>query len=214
MSDKKIIAVTGATGAQGGGLVRAILADDSGEFAVRAITRHTESDKAEALAASGAEMVAADLDDVASLERAFEGAHGVFCLTNFWEHFSPEKEAQQVANLAQAANSAGVGHAIWSTLEDTRNWVPLDDDRMPTLMDNYKVPHSPGISGPLAGSGGAAPLERTHAAPHRQPAREDSPHLEGRCRSRPELGPRLTARGPISGTTEHPIKPLSNSRHL
>ena len=141
MSDKKIIAVTGATGAQGGGLARAILADDSGEFAVRAITRNTESDKAEALAAAGAEMVTADLDDVASLERAFEGAHGVFCLTNFWEHFSPEKEAQQVVNLAQAANNAGVEHAIWSTLEDTRNWVPLDDDRMPTLMDNYKVPH-------------------------------------------------------------------------
>ncbi len=141
MSDKKIIAVTGATGAQGGGLARAILADDSGEFAVRAITRNTESDKAEALAASGAEMVAADLDDVASLERAFEGAHGVFCLTNFWEHFSPEKEAQQAANLAQASKQAGVGHAIWSTLEDTRNWVPLDDDRMPTLMGTYKVPH-------------------------------------------------------------------------
>lgn len=141
MSDKKIIAVTGATGAQGGGLARAILADDSGEFAARAITRNVESDKAAALADAGAEVVAADLDDVASLERAFEGAHGVFCLTNFWEHFSPEKEAQQVANLAQAANNAGVEHAIWSTLEDTRNWVPLDDDRMPTLMDNYKVPH-------------------------------------------------------------------------
>ncbi len=141
MSDKKIIAVTGATGAQGGGLARAILADDSGEFAARAITRNVESDKAVALADAGAEVVAADLDDVASLERAFEGAHGVFCLTNFWEHFSPEKEAQQVANLAQAANNAGVEHAIWSTLEDTRNWVPLDDDRMPTLMDNYKVPH-------------------------------------------------------------------------
>ncbi len=141
MSDKKIIAVTGATGAQGGGLARAILADDTGEFAARAITRNVESDKAAALADAGAEVVAADLDDVASLERAFEGAHGVFCLTNFWEHFSPEKEAQQVANLAQAANNAGVEHAIWSTLEDTRNWVPLDDDRMPTLMDNYKVPH-------------------------------------------------------------------------
>ncbi len=141
MSDTKIIAVTGATGAQGGGLARAILADDSGEFAVRAITRNIESDKARALAAAGAEVVAADLDDVASLERAFEGAWGAFCLTNFWEHFSPEKEAQQAANLAQAARQAGVRHAIWSTLEDTRNWVPLDDERMPTLMDNYKVPH-------------------------------------------------------------------------
>ncbi len=141
MSDKKIISVTGATGAQGGGLVRAILADDSDEYAARAITRNVESDKAKVLAAAGAEVVTADLDDVASLERAFEGAHGVFCLTNFWEHFSPEKETQQVANLAQAAKQAGVRHAIWSTLEDTRKWVPLDDDRMPTLMDSYKVPH-------------------------------------------------------------------------
>ena len=141
MSEKTIIAVTGATGAQGGGLVRAILADDSGEYTARAITRNVESDKASALAEAGADVTAADLDDVESLERAFEGAHGAFCLTNFWEHFSPEKEAQQAANLAQAAKNAGLRHAIWSTLEDTRDWVPLDDDRMPTLMDHYKVPH-------------------------------------------------------------------------
>lgn len=141
MSEKTIIAVTGATGAQGGGLVRAILADDSGEYTARAITRNVESDKASALAEAGADVTAADLDDVESLERAFEGAHGAFCLTNFWEHFSPEKEAQQAANLAQAAKNAGLRHAIWSTLEDTRDWVPLEDDRMPTLMDHYKVPH-------------------------------------------------------------------------
>src|SRR4030095_11228271 len=92
MADKKIIAVVGATGAQGGGLVRAILADRTGELAVRALTRNTGSDKARALAAAGAEVVSADLDDQASLERAFAGAYGVFALTNFWEHFSPEKE--------------------------------------------------------------------------------------------------------------------------
>jgi len=141
MSDKKIIAVIGATGAQGGGLVRAILDDPDGGFAVRAITRNAESDKAKALTEAGAEVAAADLDDVDSLRRAFEGAHGAFCLTNFWEHFSPEKELQQARNLAQAAKDAGVQHAVWSTLEDTRRWVPLDDDRMPTLMDSYKVPH-------------------------------------------------------------------------
>ena len=103
MSDRKIIAVIGATGAQGGGLVRAILADADGEFTARAVTRNVESDKARALAEAGAEVVAADLDDVDSLERAFAGAHGVFCVTNFWEHFSPEKELQQAKNLAQAA---------------------------------------------------------------------------------------------------------------
>jgi len=87
-------------------------------------------------------MVQADLDDVESLTTALAGCHGAFCVTNFWEHFSPEKETQQAANLAQAAKNAGVRHVIWSTMEDTRNWVPLDDDRMPTLMGNYKVPHS------------------------------------------------------------------------
>jgi uncharacterized protein YbjT (DUF2867 family) len=141
MSEKKIIAVVGATGAQGGGLVRAILSDPEGEFAARAITRNTESPKAQELAALGAEVVAADVDDVESLERAFDGAHGAFCVTFFWEHFSPEKEGQHVKNMAAAAKTAGVEHVIWSTLEDTRRWVPLEDDRMPTLMGSYKVPH-------------------------------------------------------------------------
>src|SRR5919112_353451 len=141
MPEKKIIAVTGATGAQGGGLVRAILADRSGAFAVRAITRNPESDKAQGLRAAGAEVVAADLDNAATLERAFQGAYGVFALTNFWEHFSPERELAQARNMAQAAKAAGVQHVIWSTLEDTRKWVPLEDDRMPTLMGKYKVPH-------------------------------------------------------------------------
>ena len=141
MADKKIIAVVGATGAQGGGLVRAILADRNGEFRVRALTRNPDSDKARALAAAGAELVRADPDDQPSLERAFAGAHGVFALTNFWEHFSPEKELAQAGNQARAAKAAGVHHVIWSTLEDTRRWVPLGDDRMPTLQGRYKVPH-------------------------------------------------------------------------
>ena len=97
-----------------------------------------------ALAAAGAEVVAADLDDLASLERAFKGAYGAFCLTNFWEHFSAEKEVAQAENLARAAKAAGVRHVIWSTLEDTRRWVPLADDRMPTLHGKYKVPHFDG----------------------------------------------------------------------
>ncbi|HET7426303.1 MAG TPA: NmrA/HSCARG family protein [Gemmatimonadales bacterium] len=138
---KKIIAVIGATGAQGGALVRAILADPAGGFATRAITRHTDSDKAKALAAAGAEVVSADLDDEASLTRAFKGAYGAFCLTNFWEHFSPEKEYAQAGNMARAAKAAKVQHVVWSTLEDTRKWVPLNDDRMPTLQGKYKVPH-------------------------------------------------------------------------
>jgi uncharacterized protein YbjT (DUF2867 family) len=141
MTGKKVIAVIGATGAQGGGLVRAILADRNGAFTPRAITRKAGSENALALASAGAEVVAADSDDRGSLERAFAGAQGAFCVTNFWEHFSPERELAQAANLARAAVAAGLAHVIWSTLEDTRQWVPLDDPRMPTLMGKYKVPH-------------------------------------------------------------------------
>jgi uncharacterized protein YbjT (DUF2867 family) len=141
MADRKIIAVVGATGAQGGGLARAILEEASGDFAVRALTRRVDSDPARALAAQGAQVVEADLDDEASVARAFEGAHGAFCVTNFWEHFSPEREGQQARNLAEAAHRSGLAHVVWSTLDDTRRRVPLDDDRMPTLMGRYKVPH-------------------------------------------------------------------------
>ena len=141
MADKKIIAVVGATGAQGGGLVRAILNDPSGGFAARVITRDVKSDQARELAHLGAELVAADIDDEASVRKAFEGAHGAYCVTFFWAHFSPEKEMAEVQNMAKAARAAGVQHVIWSTLEDTREWVPLSDNRMPTLMGKYKVPH-------------------------------------------------------------------------
>jgi uncharacterized protein YbjT (DUF2867 family) len=141
MSDKRVIAVVGATGAQGGGLARAILADPEGGFAVRALTRNPDSDNAKALAAAGAEVVHADLDDEASLTAAFQGAYGAYCLTNFWEHFSGEREEAQGENLARAAKAAGIQHAIWSTFEDTRDLVPLDDDRMPTLQGKYKVAH-------------------------------------------------------------------------
>ena len=141
MPEQRTIAVVGATGAQGGGLARAILSDPERTFTARAITRKPDSDNAKALKAAGAEVVAGDADDPASLERAFEGAWGVFALTNFWEHFSPERELQQAGNQARAAKKAGVQHVIWSTLEDTRKLVPLGDDRMPTLMGKYKVPH-------------------------------------------------------------------------
>jgi len=141
MANQKIIAVVGATGAQGGGLVRAIANDKSGAFMARALTRDVNSDKAKALAKLGVEVVRADLDDIESLKRAFRGAYGAFCLTNYWEHVSPERELAQAKAQAQAAKHAGLQHVIWSTLEDTRRWVPLTDNRMPTLMGKYKVPH-------------------------------------------------------------------------
>jgi uncharacterized protein YbjT (DUF2867 family) len=138
---KKIIAVVGATGAQGGGLVRAILADRRSDFTPRALTRKVDGDKARELEKLGAEVVAANLDDVGSLKEAFEGAHGAYCVTAFWEHFSPEKELAQAKAMAQASKDAGVKHVVWSTLEDTRRYVKLDDKRMPTLQGKYKVPH-------------------------------------------------------------------------
>lgn len=141
MAEKKTIAVFGATGAQGGGLVRAILADRDGPFSVRAITRNPESDVAKELASAGAEVVQADLDQPDTLRSALEGAYGAYCVTFFWNHFSPETELEHARAMAEAAKNAGVEHVIWSTLEDTRNWVPLDDDRMPTLQGKYKVPH-------------------------------------------------------------------------
>ena len=141
MSDKRVIAVVGATGAQGGSLVRAILRDKNSEFRARAITRDANSEKARALTKAGAEVVEADVDDLQSLVKAFEGAYGAFCVTFFWEHFSAEKEKLQAKNMAEAAKQSGVQHVIWSSLEDTRRWIPLSDDRMPTLQEKYKVPH-------------------------------------------------------------------------
>jgi uncharacterized protein YbjT (DUF2867 family) len=141
MDRKRIIAVVGATGAQGGGLVQAILSDKKGEFSVRALTRDRNSAKSRRLAELGAEVVPANIDDGESMKRAFDGAYGVYCVTFYWEHFSPEKEMAQAKLMAHAAREAGIRHVIWSTLEDTRQWVPLDDNRMPTLMGKYKVPH-------------------------------------------------------------------------
>ena len=141
MATKKVIAVTGATGAQGGGLARVILSDARSEFAVRALARDVNSEKARALSALGAEVVAADVDDLASLQKAFAGAYGAFCVTFFWHHLSPERETTSAVNMAKAAQHARLQHVIWSTFEDTRRWVPLSDPRMPTLMGKYKVPH-------------------------------------------------------------------------
>ncbi|HYH00705.1 MAG TPA: NmrA/HSCARG family protein [Terriglobales bacterium] len=141
MAERKVIAVVGATGAQGSGLVRAITGERSGGFVVRALTRDATTDKANGMRKLGAEVVSANVDDGDSLRRAFDGAYGAFCVTFFWDHFSPERKLAQAKAMAQAAKDAGVKHVIWSTLEDTRRWVPLSDERMPTLMGKYKVPH-------------------------------------------------------------------------
>lgn len=149
MTDTKVIAVVGATGSQGGGLVRAILADPDHEFEVRALARNTRSGKAQELAAAGVEVVDADLNDQESMVRALKGAYGAYVVTNYWVERTPEAEAaqtraemelQQAEIAAWAAKAAGVKHVIWSTLEDTRNHFG-DDDRVPNVDGLYKVPH-------------------------------------------------------------------------
>jgi len=150
MTERKLIAVVGATGSQGGGLVRAILDDKSGAYAVRALTRNATSSSAQALAAQGAEVVEADLDDEASVHKAFDGVYGAFVVTNYWADRTPEEEAArtraemelaQAGNAARAAKDAGVTHLVWSTLEDTRDFFG-DRTDVPSLDDGrYKVPH-------------------------------------------------------------------------
>ncbi|MEU0196142.1 NmrA family NAD(P)-binding protein [Streptomyces afghaniensis] len=141
MSDKKVIAVTGATGAQGGGAARVILADPDSGFAVRALTRNPDSPAARELAELGAEVVRADFHDEPTVHEAFEGAYGAFLVTNFWAHGSAAKETEEIEVLVRAAKATGLRHVVWSTLEDTRDLLPLDDDRMPVLQDRYNVPH-------------------------------------------------------------------------
>jgi len=137
---KPVITVFGATGAQGGGLVRALLGDKDRHFAVRAVTRKPDSAAARAMAHAGAQVVLADIDDAASVQRALEGAYGAFLVTNFWEHMSAEKELAQAHTLAAAAAQAGIHHAIWSTREDTRQYLPADGSRMPVLQKRFNVP--------------------------------------------------------------------------
>ncbi|MDB4949071.1 MAG: NmrA-like family protein 1 [Gemmatimonadetes bacterium] len=116
MAEKRTILVTGATGAQGGSVARHLLR--RGEFAVRALTRDAASAKAEALRQAGAEVVQGDLGDPATLRAAVEGCHGVFGVTNFWEHFGGELEHGR--NLLDAVAAAGVKHLVLSTLPSVK----------------------------------------------------------------------------------------------
>ena len=144
MAERKVIAVFGATGAQGGGLARAIIADPEQRFSVRAITRDASSAQARELSRLGAEVAVADVDDEQGIERALRGAYGAFFITFFWHHLSPGRETAEARSFAVAARASDVQHAIWSTLEDSRRWMPLSDQRMPTLQGKYKVPHMDG----------------------------------------------------------------------
>src|SRR3981189_3344803 len=107
--NKKLIAVVGTTGQQGGAVVRALQADK--QFKVRALTRNPakHSELAD-------EVVQADLSRPETLTAACEGAHGVFLVTNLWEEGTDE--VQQATAAVRAAKDAGVKHFVWSTLPD------------------------------------------------------------------------------------------------
>lgn len=116
MQDRKLILVVGATGAQGGSVARHLLG--RGQFAVRALTRKPDSDAAQALRKAGVEIVRGDLDDPISLEDALAGCHGVFGVTNFWEHF--DREYAQGKNLVDAVAEADIAHFVFSSLPSVK----------------------------------------------------------------------------------------------
>lgn len=129
---KQIIAVVGGTGAQGGGVVDALLA--SGQYAVRVITRDPASKSAEALAKRGVEVVKGDLLESSSLRAAFDGVYGAFLVTNFWDPAQMAKETEIAVAAVKEARDADVQHFIWSTLPDA---AKLSGGRL-------KVPHFTG----------------------------------------------------------------------
>ncbi|RXG50414.1 hypothetical protein VDGE_30609 [Verticillium dahliae] len=122
MAHKKIIAVVGATGAQGGAVAAVFLNDPllRHEWTVRAVTRDPAKDRAQKLKQQGADVVAADLNDKASLVRAFAGATAAFGVTNYWETLSIDTEIQQGKNLVDAAKESAVSHFIWSSLRNVK----------------------------------------------------------------------------------------------
>jgi uncharacterized protein YbjT (DUF2867 family) len=127
MADEKTILVTGATGAQGGSVVRHLL--KGGKFKVRCLTRKPDSERARGLVKAGAETVRGDLGNPESLQAAMKGCYGVFGVTNFWEHF--EKEAFHGKNLIDAVKEAGIEHFVFSTLPSAQK---LSDGKL-------EVPH-------------------------------------------------------------------------
>lgn len=112
--NNKLIAVTGATGQQGGAVARKLVADG---WKVRALTRDVNKPAAQNLASLGAEVVPGDLENRAQLDAAFKGAYGVFSVQNFWlPNVGFEGEIRQGKNVAEAARAAGVQHLVFSSV--------------------------------------------------------------------------------------------------
>ena len=112
MANTRIVLITGATGKQGGAVAHELAGKG---FTLRAMTRKPDSDAAKALAAKGVQIVKGDLDDAASLEKALEGAWGVFGVQNTWEA-GVEKEEEQGKRLAEVARAKGVQHFVYSSV--------------------------------------------------------------------------------------------------
>src|SRR5512141_71829 len=113
MNDK-VIAVTGATGQQGGAVARKLLADG---WKVRALTRDVEKPAAQELAQAGAELVVGDMDSRSDLDAAFQGVYGAFSVQNFWlPNVGFEGEIRQGKNVADAARAAGIQHLVFSSV--------------------------------------------------------------------------------------------------
>lgn len=127
MDQKKIILVTGGTGAQGSSVAKALLAEN--KFAVRILTRNASSEKAIELKTAGASIAEGDMNDIESLEKAMEDCYGVFGVTNFWEHF--ENEYQLGKNLVDAVKAGNIKHFVFHTLPDMHK----------LSRGKYAVPH-------------------------------------------------------------------------
>mmetsp|Transcript_53253 Transcript_53253/g.59522 ORF Transcript_53253/g.59522 Transcript_53253/m.59522 type:complete len:327 (+) Transcript_53253:101-1081(+) len=139
MPEKKMIAVMGATGLQGGAVINALLTIAADEFSIRAIcfSRNPESDKAKILAEKGCEVVMADADDVPSMVAAFSGAYGAFLVTtNNLAHMSMTHEIETTDKLREAVSEAKVEHVVLSTHVDTRPIINASDDK-----DTWKILH-------------------------------------------------------------------------
>lgn len=125
---KQTIVVFGATGKQGGSVVESILADSkaASRFHIKAITRDPTRDTAKALAAKGAEVVSANLNDRESLHQVIKGAYGVFGVTNFWDPNPQDIDEKVIAEVTQGKNIAdvsreeGVQHLVWSSLPNVK----------------------------------------------------------------------------------------------
>ncbi|CAE6433870.1 unnamed protein product [Rhizoctonia solani] len=124
VAERPLVAVCGATGAQGSSVARYLLRD--GGYKVRVLTRNPDSEKAQALKQQGAEVMHCDLGNKEQITAALRGAYAVFGLTNFWE-VGEEAEVRQGKNLADAAKTCGVKHFLWSSCphvdgEAPRHW--------------------------------------------------------------------------------------------